>query len=76
MTTYPQLAYYYQHRDYKLEYQKNYYRQNKDKIAEYYKNYYKSKKCSLEHNNIKNKEKNCEEKTFSVRHGNFIVTFS
>lgn len=41
---YPQLAYYYQHREYKLKYQKQYYLKNKEMISKYYKEYYKRKK--------------------------------
>ena len=41
---YPQLAYYYQHREYKLKYQKQYYLKNKEMISKYYKDYYKRKK--------------------------------
>lgn len=47
---YPQLAYYYQHREYKLKYQKEYYRKNKEMISAYYKQYYINKKnikCKL-----------------------------
>ena len=41
---YPQLAYYYEHREYKLKYQKEYYRKNKDIISKYYREYYLKKK--------------------------------
>jgi len=49
---YPQLAYYYEHRDYKLQYQKEYYRKNKEWITKYYKSYYEKNK-SLDKKNKK-----------------------
>mgnify|MGYP003139138906 CR=1 FL=1 len=56
---YPQLAYYYKHRAYKLEYQKEYYRQNKPYITQYYKKYYNNKKDK------KDNKKSC--KKYSIR---------
>tara|TARA_E500000318_G_scaffold83840_2_gene79535 strand:+ start:2174 stop:2446 length:273 start_codon:yes stop_codon:yes gene_type:complete len=53
---YPQLAYYYKHRAYKLEYQKQYYRDNKKYITEYYKKYYNKKKELI--NDDRKKKKN------------------
>jgi DNA polymerase I-like protein with 3'-5' exonuclease and polymerase domains len=52
---YPQLAYYYKHRTYKLEYQKQYYRDNKEYITQYYKKYYNKKKDYI--NNSRNEKK-------------------
>ena len=43
---YPQLAYYYEHREYKLAYQKEYYQKNKEIITQYYKDYYNKKRIN------------------------------
>lgn len=43
---YPQLAYYYEHREYKLAYQKEYYQKNKEIITQYYKDYYNRKRIN------------------------------
>lgn len=43
---YPQLAYYYEHREYKLAYQKEYYQKNKEMITQYYKDYYNRKRIN------------------------------
>lgn len=43
---YPQLAYYYEHREYKLAYQKEYYQKNKEVITQYYKDYYNRKRIN------------------------------
>lgn len=68
---YPQLSYYYQHKAYKLEYQKKYYEQNKEAISKYYKNYYQKKKTKV-------KEKIEQPKkppSLCIRRGHFIVSF-
>ena len=68
--TYPQLAYYYQHREYKLEYQKKYYQSNKDNISKYYKNYYKKRKTGRT-----TKRQDTEPKKPLIQFGEFLVTF-
>jgi hypothetical protein len=72
---YSQLNYYYQHRQYKLEYQKNYYQKNKDKIKSYYSDYYKRKKNETD--DKPNTEKKIEKKKegLKIRYGEFIVKF-
>jgi len=60
---YPQLSYYYEHRDYKLQYQKEYYQKNKEWITKYYKSYYeKNKSIDKKNQKKKSKKKNKSEK--------------
>ena len=71
---YSQLSYYYQHRQYKLEYQKNYYQKNKEKIKNYYSEYYQKKKDKLPKvNEVKTENK--RENSLTIRRGEFIVKF-
>ncbi len=70
---YSQLNYYYQHREYKLEYQKNYYQQNKQKIKKYYSDYYKNKKGDNSNEIVKKEKKTKQEEipSLTIRYGSF-----
>mgnify|MGYP003678376559 CR=1 FL=1 len=73
---YSQLNYYYQHRQYKLEYQKQYYQNNKQKIKKYYSDYYKNKKGDGSTEIVKKKEKYKKTKhpkipSLTIRYGSF-----
>ena len=78
---YPQLAYYYEHRDYKLQYQKEYYRKNKEWITKYYKSYYeknkKNDKSINKKKNISQKNKKSEKPTIQQekRDISLVVSF-
>lgn len=67
---YSQLNYYYQHRQYKLEYQKQYYQQNKQKIKKYYSEYYKNKKGDGPKEIVK-KTKHPKIPSLTIRYGSF-----
>lgn len=72
---YPQLAYYYQHREYKLQYQKEYYRKNKEIISKYYKEYYRRKKGSITRPKRNVKSKKYQAKPIIVNENTLVVNF-
>ena len=75
---YSQLNYYYQHRQYKLEYQKQYYQNNKQKIKKYYSDYYKNKKGTDNSTEIVKKEKKTkviDVPSLKIQRGEFILKF-
>tara|TARA_R110001592_G_scaffold320295_1_gene598212 strand:- start:358 stop:591 length:234 start_codon:yes stop_codon:yes gene_type:complete len=75
---YSQLNYYYQHRQYKLEYQKQYYQNNKQKIKKYYSDYYKNKKSDDTNETLKKKEKKTKPQeipSLKIQRGEFILSF-
>ena len=72
---YPQLAYYYQHRTYKLQYQKEYYRKNKEIISKYYKEYYRKKKGSDTQSKRIVKSKKYHAQPIIVNENTLVVNF-
>jgi hypothetical protein len=76
---YPQLSYYYEHRDYKLQYQKEYYQKNKEWITKYYKSYYEKNKSIDKKNkkkNISQKNKKPEKPTIQQEKRDFSLVVS
>lgn len=73
---YPQLAYYYEHRDYKLQYQKDYYKKNKDWITKYYRSYYEKNKSLDKNEKKKSKSNNRKKKDIKIEPIERVFTFT